>query len=150
MVFRWLWSRIFGKGKRVALFVDGPNVFRDEFQVDIPELLSVAQKYGRVVSATAYLDEHATPGLIRAVEANGFATKITSTDVDVSLAVEASAAAVGKTADVIVIVSRDADFKPVLEQARAAGCTTVVIAPGDYGRSNALVATADRSVVLED
>lgn len=133
---------------RVGLFVDGPNVIRDEFDVDLDELRAIAAEEGTVSTARLYLDEHATPSLIQAGEARGFDVITTSGDVDVRLAVDATAAAVDESADVIVVVSRDTDFKPVLERAAREGARTVAIAPGEHGRSDALRNTAHRSETL--
>jgi len=132
----------------VGLFVDGPNVFREEFDVDMDELREIAAEEGTVASARLYLDEHATPALIQAGEAHGFAVVTTSGDVDVRLAVDATAATVGGDVDVLVIVSRDTDFKPVLERAAREGVRTVAVAPGAYGRSDALRNTAQRALTL--
>jgi uncharacterized protein (TIGR00288 family) len=51
---------------------------------------------------------------------------------------------------VLAIASRDTDFKPVLEKAGRRGVRTLAIAPGEYGRSDALRNAADDAVVLED
>jgi uncharacterized protein (TIGR00288 family) len=134
---------------RVALYVDGPNVLRDEFDVDLDELRTTAERAGHATITRLYLDQHATPGLIQAAEARGFEVVVTSGDVDVKLAVDAAAAATDRLADTIVIASRDTDFKPALELARAHGRKTVAIAPGEYGRSDALGNTADESIVLD-
>jgi uncharacterized protein (TIGR00288 family) len=132
----------------VGLFVDGPNVFREEFDVDLDELRAVAAEEGAVASARLYLDEHATPALIQAGEARGFAVVTTSGDVDVRLAVDATAAAIDGGIDVLVVVSRDTDFKPVLERAAREGVRTVAVAPGTHGRSDALRNTAQRALTL--
>jgi uncharacterized protein (TIGR00288 family) len=133
---------------RVGLFVDGPNVLREEFDVDLDELRAAAGEYGRVAIARLYLDEHATPGLIQAAEARGFAVVTTSGDVDVKLSVDATAAAVDGRVDVLAVVSRDTDFKPVLEAAAERGLGTVAIAPGEHGRSDALRNAAQDAVTL--
>lgn len=147
----WL-SRLRGRSageQRVGLFVDGPNVFREEFDIDLDELRALAGQEGRLVAARLYLDEHAPPNLVRAAEERGFAVVTTSGDVDVRLSVEATATAVDGRIDVLVLVSRDADFKPALEQAAERGVRTVAIAPGAYGRSDALRNAAQRSLTLE-
>jgi uncharacterized protein (TIGR00288 family) len=133
---------------RVGLFVDGPNVLREEFDVDLDELRAAAGEYGRVAVARLYLDEHATPGLIQAAEARGFAVVTTSGDVDVKLSVDATAAAVDGRVDVLAVASRDTDFKPVLEAAAERGLGTVAIAPGEHGRSDALRNAAQDAVTL--
>lgn len=136
------------RGARIGLFVDGPNVLRDEFDVDLDDLRELATAEGTVAMAKLYLNEHATPSLIQAGEARGFDVITTSGDVDVRLAVDATAAAVTESLDVLIIVSRDTDFKPVLERAASAGVETVAVAPGEYGRSDALRNTANRSITL--
>ncbi|ELZ01215.1 hypothetical protein C482_08466 [Natrialba chahannaoensis JCM 10990] len=132
----------------IGLFVDGPNVFRDEFDVDLDDLRDVATDLGRVGVIRLYLDEHATPGLIQAAEARGFEVTITSGDVDVKLAVDATALSTDQTIDTLAIASRDTDFKPVLEHAATQGIETVAIAPGSHGRSDALQNAADDAITL--
>lgn len=134
--------------ERVGLFVDGPNVLREEFDVDLDDLRALAAEEGTVATARLYLDEHATPSLIQAGEARGFDVITTSGDVDVRLAVDATAATVDGEVAVVVVVSRDTDFKPVLERAAREGARTVAVAPGEHGRSDALRNTAHRSVTL--
>ena len=134
--------------KRVGLFVDGPNVFREEFDVDLDDLRDIAAEEGNRTMTRLYLNEHATPSLIQAAEARGFAVVTTSGDVDVRLAVDATAAVVEDALDVLVIVSRDTDFKPVLETAAERGVETVAVAPGEHGRSDALQNSAQRALTL--
>jgi uncharacterized protein (TIGR00288 family) len=149
----WL-DRLAGRGRghgetRVGVFVDGPNVLRDDFDVDLDDVRAGAGAYGRVAVARLYLDEHAPAGLVQAAEARGFAVVTTSGDVDVKLAVDATAAATDDTVDVLAVVSRDTDFKPVLEAAAERGLGTVAIAPGEYGRSDALRNAAQDAITLE-
>lgn len=145
-----LLRRLLGRTRgTVGLFVDGPNVIRSEFDVDLDDLKAIAADYGRVTEARLYLDEHATPALIQAGEAHGFAVVTTSGDVDVKLAVDATRTTTEDRLDTLVIASRDADFKPVLEVAAEPGCRTVAIAPGEHGRSEALVKTAQESHTIE-
>ena len=103
-----------------------------------------------LVVTRLYLDEHATPGLIQAGEAHGYEVVTTSGDVDVKLAVDATAIATTDRADVLAIASRDTDFKPVLEIAGREGLRTVAIAPGSYGRSDALRKAATEAVTLDE
>jgi uncharacterized protein (TIGR00288 family) len=131
------------------LFVDGPNTLREEFDVDLDDLRATASEYGQLAVARLYLDEKAPSGLIQAGEAHGFDVRVTSGDVDVKLAVDATAAVNDASLDVLAVASRDVDFKPLLEVARAAGIKTVAIAPGEHGRSEALVKAADEAVVLD-
>ncbi|WP_458190117.1 NYN domain-containing protein [Haladaptatus sp. NG-WS-4] len=136
--------------RTVALFVDGPNVLRDEFDVDLDDVRTAGTQLGQLVVSRLYLDEHATPGLIQAAEARGFEVVTTSGDVDVKLAIDATELALEDGVDVLAIASRDTDFKPVLEKAARNGVRTVAIAPGEYGRSDALQNAAHEAFVIEE
>jgi len=146
-----LLGRLLGRrrGVRVGLFVDGPNVLRDEFDVDLADVRAAAAGRGRLVMARLYLDEHASPGLIQAAEANGFEVVTTSGDVDVKLAVDATGAVCDGEVDLLAIASRDTDFKPVVEAAARRDVETFAIAPGEHGRSDALRTAAHDAVTLE-
>ena len=133
----------------VALFVDGPNVLREEFDVDLDEVREAAEAEGHLVTTRLYLDEHATPGLIQAAEARGYEVVVTSGDVDVKLAVDATQFAAEEDMDTLAVASRDTDFKPVVETANSFGIRTVAIAPGEFGRSDALRNAASDSVTLD-
>lgn len=145
---KWLRRVLEGHTGGVGLFVDGPNVLREEFDTDLDEVRAVAENEGTVAIARLYVDEHATPDLMKAAEARGFEVVVTSGDVDVRLAVDATAAVADERIDVLVVVSRDTDFKPVLELAANRGVETVAVAPGKHGRSDALRNTAQRSRTL--
>jgi len=138
-----------GGEPRVALFVDGPNVLRSEFDVDLDDVREAATAAGRPATTRLYVDEHATPELIQAAEARGFEVIVTSGDVDVKLAVDLTRFAVEGRADVIAVASRDADFKPAVETANAQGLRTLAIAPDEHGRSDALRNAAGESVTLD-
>jgi uncharacterized protein (TIGR00288 family) len=133
----------------VALFVDGPNVLREEFDVDLDDVREAAAAEGQLVTTRLYLDEHATPGLIQAAEARGFEVVVTSGDVDVKLAVDAARFAAERRMATLAIASRDTDFKPVLEVANGYGIRTLAVAPGAFGRSDALRNAASDSVTLD-
>ena len=142
--------RLLGRGPdSVALLVDGPTVFRDEFDVDLADLRAAGESLGRLSVARVYFDVRASSGLIQAAEAHGFAVRVTSGDVDVALAVDATELAATGAVDTLAVASRDMDFKPALEVAARHGVRTVVLAPGEHGRSEALTAVADEAVLLE-
>ncbi|MFC6733253.1 MULTISPECIES: NYN domain-containing protein [unclassified Haladaptatus] len=134
---------------KVGLFVDGPNVLRDEFNVDLDDVREAGTAAGWLATRRLYLDEHATPALIQAAEARGFEVVITSGDVDVKLAVDAAEFIVTESIDVLAIASRDTDFKPLLEMAARYGVRTLAIAPGEHGRSDALRNAAHDSITIE-
>ncbi|MFB6112743.1 MAG: NYN domain-containing protein [Halodesulfurarchaeum sp.] len=145
-----IFSNLFSGPPAVGLFVDGPNVLRNEFDVDLEDLRVTAAEEGTLRTARLYLDENASSGLVQAAEANGFDVRVTSGDVDVKLAVDATAFVTTEDIDVLVIASRDTDFKPVLEIANRIGGRTLAIAPGTHGRSDALVNAAHDAVLLGD
>ncbi|MFB6126642.1 MAG: NYN domain-containing protein [Halolamina sp.] len=133
----------------VALFVDGPNVLREEFDVDLDDVLAVARREGSLRTARLYLDEHAPSGLVQAAEARGFEVVVTSGDVDVKLAVDAARFVVEGKAGTVVVASRDTDFKPTVELANEYGLRTVALAPGEFGRSDALRNAADDADTIQ-
>ena len=119
---------------RVALFVDGPNMLRKEFMIDLRELRKKAAKYGRVVIAKVFLNQFAPEKLIEAVINEGFETIMVladreeeSQDVDVSMAVSAVETILTKDVDVIALATRDTDFLPVVQKAKEYGKKVVVI-----------------------
>lgn len=134
---------------RVGLFVDGPNVFREEFDVDLDDIREVASKEGQLVCKRLYLDEGAPPELLKAAEARGFEVVVTSGDVDVKLAVDVTQWVVDSHLDTLIIVSRDTDFKPAVELANRRGIRTVALAPGKHGRSDALRNAAHDELTLD-
>jgi uncharacterized protein (TIGR00288 family) len=143
--------RLFGDRREgVALFVDGPNVLREEFDVDLDDVRAAAAASGRVVAARLYLNEDAPPALVRAADAHGVEVITTSGDVDVKLAVDMAEFILRNRVATVAVASRDTDFKPSLELAGREGVRTLAIAPGRYGRSDALRKTADESVTLEE
>jgi uncharacterized protein (TIGR00288 family) len=139
---------LFGGTTRVGLLVDGPNVLRSEFGVDLQDVRAVAAEAGTIAVSRLYLDQNASAGLIQAGEATGFEVVTTSGDVDTKLAVDGTELAVLEVVDLLAIASRDTDFKPVLEVASKHGLETMAIAPGTHGRSDALQNSAQTAVTL--
>ncbi len=133
---------------RVGLYVDGPNVLRSEFDVDLDEVRTIGESYGPLAATRLYLDENASPGLVQAGEARGFEVITTSGDVDVRLAVDATEAVTNDRIDVLLIASRDTDFKPALEVAARNRVRTVALAPGEHGKSDALQNAAQDGLSL--
>jgi uncharacterized protein (TIGR00288 family) len=138
--------------KNVALFVDGPNIIRREFSIDLDELRKVVEKYGRIVKGNVFLNQHAPEKLIEAIANQGFEPKIVlagekEADVDVSVAVEIIKAAYDNKIDVIILASRDADYLPALQFAKEMGKIIVVVGITP-GFSKALQNVADHIEIL--
>lgn len=134
---------------RFGLFVDGPNLLRADVELDLDDLRKAIDTRGRVTIRRVYLDHRAPARLVQAVEAAGYEVITTSGDVDVRLAVDATAAIEAGDLEGVAIASRDLDFKPVLERARRRNLETVVVLSGNAERSAGLLAAADEVVTLD-
>jgi len=136
------------KRKRVGILVDGPNILRKEFHINLNEVKDKLKKYGTIKVGKVFLDQYAPDKLIEAVTNQGFEPVITSTDVDVAMAVEALELVYNPAIDTIALMTRDADFQPVLMKAKARGKETVVIGV-EPGFSTALRNTADEVIIVD-
>ncbi len=123
-------KKLLGKSandKNIACFVDGPNMIRKELGIDLEKVKRKLEKYGRLKVARVFLDQYASDKLIEAVTNQGYDLVIVPSDVDVALAVEATQYVFNPNIDIIAIVSRDSDFKPVLTKAKEQGKETIVV-----------------------
>jgi uncharacterized protein (TIGR00288 family) len=143
-----MFERIFGKGRpRIALLVDGPNILRKEFSVNLLEVKKELLKHGDIRVAKIYLDQYASQKLIEAMVNQGFDTVTTTGDVDVTMAIEAMEYALSPSIDTIALMTRDIDYRPVLVKAKAHGKGTIIIAT-DVAFSAALRNTADKVLIF--
>jgi uncharacterized protein (TIGR00288 family) len=142
----------FGKTKKndepgVALLIDGPNMIRKEFNLDLDDVMNRAKKYGRIITGKVFLNQFASEKLIEAVVNQGLEPLIAigaedAEDIDVYLAVVAMELIHNDRIDVIALVSRDTDFLPVLQKAKEHGKKAVVMG-SDPAFSMALKHAAD-------
>ena len=133
--------------RNVAFFVDGPNLIRKEFGVNLDELRKKAAKYGRIMIAKVFLNQYASEKLIEAIANQGFEPHITlagevESDVDVAVAVDIVKAAYNPGVDIIALGSRDADYLPAVSVAKSKGKKVLVIG-AEPGFSKALQHAAD-------
>lgn len=135
--------------RRIGLLVDGPNVLRKEFNVNLEEIRDVLKEYGNVKIGRVFLNQYASDKLVEAIENNGFEPIICSSDVDVRLAVEGMELVYNPTIDTIALVTRDADFKPLLSKANEHGKETIIFGV-EPGFSTALRNSSDYVVILEN
>lgn len=147
----------FGQSKRsvksIALFVDGPNIIRKEFSIDLDDMRKAVQKYGRIVTGKVFLNQHAPEKLVEAVANQGFEPAIMlagekEADVDVSVAVAAVQAGYDKGIDIVAIASRDADYLPAVQAVKKLGKEVLIIAV-EPGFSKALQKAADYVEILQ-
>ncbi len=132
----------------IVLLVDGPNIIRKDFSVDLTRIRQEVKKYGDIRISKIYLDQYASDKLIEAMINQGFETEITSGDVDVMMAIEAMEFVLDDDIDIIALMTRDADFRPVLVKAKARGKRTMIIGT-ELGFSAALRNTADRILIFQ-
>src|SRR5660397_67823 len=133
--------------KGIGLLVDGPNMLRKEFQIDLEEIRNTLKEFGDIKVGRVYLNQYASEKLVEAIENQGFEPVVSSSDVDVRIAVEATELIFNPNIDVIAIVTRDADFKPVLSKAMEHGKETIIFG-AEPGFSTALKNLADVVVTL--
>ncbi|TAL47907.1 NYN domain-containing protein [archaeon] len=137
------------KEQRVALMVDGPNMLRKEFMIDLRELRKRAQKYGRLVIMRVFVNQFAPEKLVEAVINEGYECNMTlaeqdeeASDIDIAMAVAGIEAVLMRDIDVLALATRDADFLPVVQKAREYG-KKVVIFGAEPGFSASLQNAAD-------
>lgn len=154
MVFGKIKNKV-SQGENVAIFVDGPNVVRKEFDLDLDELREKTQEFGNIKVAKVFLNQYASDKLIEAIISQGFEAelglggeKAKESDVDVYMATSAMESVFNDSIDTIILVTRDTDFLPVIQKAKEHGKETVVIGM-EPGFSTALRNAADQVVELE-
>ncbi|MBU5557744.1 MAG: NYN domain-containing protein [Candidatus Aenigmatarchaeota archaeon] len=137
----------------VAFFVDGPNMIRKEFKIDLRELKRRVEKYGRIVVCKIFVNQFASEKLLEAIANEGFETVIAlgdpeqKTDVDVAITVHAMEAIANPAISVIALASRDADFLALIQKAKEKGKTTVLVA-AEPGLAASLRHAADHVELL--
>src|SRR3989344_3253624 len=143
----------FGERPKVAFFVDGPNMIRKEFNLDLRDLKRRVEKYGRIVIGKIFLNQFASEKLIEAVANEGFESIIAlgdpeqKTDVDVPLTVHAMEAIYNQNIQVLVLASRDADFLPLIQKAKEKGKLTVLVT-AKAGMATSLKNVADHVEII--
>ena len=134
--------------KKAAVFVDGPNLLRKEFGIDLELIKKEASKFGSIKIGKVYLNQFASNKLVEAVVNQGFEPIITTTDVDVTMACDATEIGFNEEIDVMIFVTRDSDFLPALIKAKNKGKETVAMMAEEMSAS-ALKNTADKVVFLK-
>ncbi|HIH21926.1 MAG: TIGR00288 family NYN domain-containing protein [Candidatus Diapherotrites archaeon] len=135
-------------GKRLAVFVDGPNILRKEFSIDLREVKKSLAPFGQIKVGRVFLNQFASQKLVEACNNQGFESIITVGDVDVAMAVDATETIFNPMIDGIVWVTRDSDFLPSLIKAKRYGKDTIVVLV-DESAAAALKNSADFVVVLK-
>lgn len=127
-----LMERILEK-RKLAFFVDGPNMIRKEFSINLRELKKRVEKYGRIIIGKVFLNQFAPEKLIEAIANEGFESVIAlgdpeqKTDVDVAITVHAMEALYNPEIEVIALATRDADFLALIQKIKEKGKIAVLI-----------------------
>ena len=133
--------------RSLAVFVDGPNMLRKELGIELVQIKEALSKVGKPKIAKVFLNQYANNRLVEAVANQGFEPVITVGDVDVAMAAEATEAIFSPNVNAIVLVTRDADFLPVVVKAKRYGKETIVILAEESSAAS-LKNTADQIIVL--
>ncbi len=133
--------------RNIGLLVDGPNMLRNEFHLDLEMIKGIVSENGTIKVAKVLMNQYASDKLIEAVVNQGFTPIIVAGDVDVQLAVEAFELVYNPNIDVIALMTRNADFLPLINIAKENGKETMVIG-AEPGFSVALKNSADSAIVL--
>jgi uncharacterized protein (TIGR00288 family) len=136
-----------GRGKKIALLIDGPNILRKEFGIKLEDIVEALEGIGDIRVAKVVLNQYAPQGLIEAVSNQGFDVAVVSGETGVKLAVEAMREIYNPHIDVIALATRNAEFLPVILKAKEKGKETVVIGI-EPGFSVALRHAADYTITL--
>jgi len=126
-------GRLLQEKPKIAFFVDGPNIIRKEFKIDLREIRRRVEKYGRITIGKVFLNQFASEKLIEAVANEGFESVIAlgdpeqKTDVDVAVTVHAMDAIFNSDVDIIALASRDADFLSLVQKAKERGKIAVLV-----------------------
>ena len=134
--------------RKIGLLVDGPNILRKEFDVNLEEIRDVLKDYGNIKIGRVFLNQYASEKLVEAIEKHGLEPIICSSDVDVRLAVEGMELVYNPNIDTLAIVTRDADFKPLLNKANEHGKETIIFGV-EPGFSTALKNSADYVILMD-
>ncbi|WP_048058298.1 TIGR00288 family NYN domain-containing protein [Pyrococcus yayanosii] len=134
--------------KTIGLIIDGPNILRKEFGIRLEDIKAALEKVGKIRVAKVVLNQYAPQGLIEAVVNQGFEPIIVAGDTDVRVAIEAMELIYNSDVDVIALATRDADFLPLINEAKRKGKETVVIGV-EPGFSAALQNAADYIIKME-
>ncbi|HOI70849.1 MAG TPA: TIGR00288 family NYN domain-containing protein [Methanobacterium sp.] len=136
------------RGKNIGLLVDGPNMLRKEFKLNLDLVRKIIKEYGDMRVGKVLLNQYASDKLIEAIVNQGFTPIVVAGDTDVYMAVEAMELIYNPNIDVIALMTRDADFLPIVNKAKENGKETIVIG-AEPGFSAALQNSADDAIILK-
>jgi len=114
----------------VALFVDGPNMMRKEYQFGFDDFEKVVAEYGEIGLRRIYFTPRVRghrPTLVDAAYHHGFQPFFGFKDVDTIMTAHAAETILTRDEDLIALATSDSDFVPVLHMANERGKHTLVM-----------------------
>ena len=135
--------------KNIGLLVDGPNMLRKEFNLDLESIRDLMAEHGKMRVGKVLLNQYASDKLIEAIVNQGFTPIVVAGDTDVHLAMEAMELIYNPNIDILALMTRNADFLPLLNKTKENGKETIVIG-AEPGFSIALQNTTDSSIVIKN
>jgi uncharacterized protein (TIGR00288 family) len=133
--------------KNVGLLIDGPNMLRKEFDLNLEDIKEIIAEHGVIKVGKVFLNQYASDKLIEAIVNQGFSPIIVAGDIDVQMAVEAFELIHNPNIDVLALMTRNTDFLPLINIAKENGKETMVIG-AEPGFSMALKNSADNAIIL--
>ena len=133
--------------KNIGLLVDGPNMLRKEFNLDLESIRELISEYGKMRVGKVLLNQYASDKLIEAIVNQGFTPIVVAGDTDVHMAMEAMELIYNPNIDILALMTRNADFLPLLNKTKENGKETIVIG-AEPGFSIALQNTSDNSITV--
>jgi uncharacterized protein (TIGR00288 family) len=135
--------------KNIGLLVDGPNMLRKEFNLDLESIREMMTEHGKMRVGKVLLNQYASDKLIEAIVNQGFTPIVVAGDTDVHLAMEAMELIYNPNIDILALMTRNADFLPLLNKTKENGKETIVIG-AEPGFSIALQNTTDSSITIKN
>ncbi len=135
--------------KNIGLLVDGPNMLRKEFNLDLESIREIISEHGKMRVGKVLLNQYASDKLIEAIVNQGFTPIVVAGDTDVHLAMEAMELIHNPNIDILALMTRNADFLPLLNKTKENGKETIVIG-AEPGFSVALQNTTDSSIIIKN
>ena len=135
------------KDRKIGLLIDGPNILRKEFGINLDDLKAILEDEGDIRIGKVLLNQYASQGLIEAIANQGFDSIVVAGDTDVRMGIEAMEMIYNDTVDTVALASRDADFLPILVKSKECGKETIVIG-AEPGFSIALQNAADTVILM--
>ncbi len=137
------------EGKKIGLIIDGPNILRKEFGIDMEEVADILNDIGDIRIAKVILNQYASQGLIEAISNQGFEVVVIAGDTDVMMGLLSMEIIYNENIDAIALATRDADFLPIINKAKEYGKETIIIGV-EPGFSAALQNAADYVIKMEE